>query len=312
MQCRRIFYWILLTITPFIHIAYSIKYIDKPITSLFQTSVAFYINIGSTHKVNPDLRGNFWEWQLPNKQLNHYIYYITDGPIKLNNKFGKYLHIEARSAHTADKGQCKRTMKGLKHFVNNKMQAKWYFKAVHDTFINITNLLYYLEEIERNHDPMKEDIYVFGAHEMNCKYYPQGGSGFLFSNYAVRKLYEQKITYDTICEYSSDDISIGTIFNATGMNISEKASNRFISTWPYEYVNEILENNFDAFPKCEKFYKMCSNGDSLLTHNAKSAISIHMHGIPMDVAQNVIKKTPMNLGVYFTEDASPRFCRYDI
>ena len=45
-----------------------------------KTSAAFYSLIGYSQKITPDLRGNFWEWQLPDYPIDADLVYLSDGP----------------------------------------------------------------------------------------------------------------------------------------------------------------------------------------------------------------------------------------
>ncbi|EAX99799.1 hypothetical protein TVAG_175680 [Trichomonas vaginalis G3] len=275
----------------------------------FLTSIAIYITIGANQKLKKDFRGKFWETQLPNPHLDCKIHYVSDAPFKINNITKCLVPKSAYIDKINDKIYCQRTFLGWEHFLIHHKEIKWYFRGIHDTFLNLTNLADLLKNIEKTHDPMKEEIAVYGAHEVAGNYYPQGGGGFLLSHGALKKLYKYKNEFHQICPIQNDDLALGVMLESfLGINISENASDRFIATWPYEFIDEILTKNYTSFVKCPQYYRMHYNSSYLKPIRVESCVSFHMHGIDMDVALELLKSSPKNLFVYYTESASPRFC----
>jgi hypothetical protein len=81
------------------------------------TSIAFYTIAGASQKgVNPDLRGAFWEFQLPFFGGKYSLQYLSDGPLSVNGI--DFLVLPNGSSAYQDSQFCIRTPESWSHFVN--------------------------------------------------------------------------------------------------------------------------------------------------------------------------------------------------
>jgi hypothetical protein len=267
------------------------------------SSIAFYINIGHTHKVTPDLRGNFWEWQLPSPVLNISVTYVGDGPCRLINDSVCFQTPFNGMWEYVDDRQCLRTQSGWRHFVTHNSEKRWYFKGVHDTFVNISLLEELIEELEGKCDPMNEPMMAFNLHEYGRYLYPQGGSGWVFSNYVVRKLWENVDAFQQLCDGAhADDVAIGHFLPRLGWNVTDYQMSRFMPYWP------LVKVNWDSVEACPPNYLLFPNAMPLRPTPCRRLIAVHMHEVPMDVAYQEYHEGPECIG-FFAGAPFTSFCR---
>lgn len=85
---------------------------------------------------------------------------------------------------TADRDRAMKRLIGAKYFYE-KTNYDWYWSATDDLYIDIPNLHRLMESLESKYNPRKDIVYK--AHTIYNKgvYYPQGGTGYIFSRKAV-------------------------------------------------------------------------------------------------------------------------------
>ena len=221
----------------------SIKYISN-------SSISFYIIVGVNQSLSPDLRGNFWEFQFRNHFINYSLNYISDSNMTINNK--KFINLYSNYTYLRDPQLCLRTSGTWDHFITNFNKSLWYFRGTHDTFINLTNLFKLIKKIEKKKDPLKEDIFYYNLHEYKDRFYPHGGTGWLFSNHAVQTLQNNRNIFLKFCKNSFDDVSLTYLFNYLNKNVYDWYNPNFFVTWPKEQNYLIKNQNFQKIPNCNK------------------------------------------------------------
>ena len=275
-------------------------------------SVAFYTIAGSSQKApDPDLRGRFWEPQLKFFHFNFSLHYLSDGPLQVNGV--NFMVLPNGSTSYRDKQLCIRTPESWRHFIKYNLDKKWYFRGTHDTYINMAEFVKFVEELEEYGDPMTTINMAYNFHEWNNTYYPHGGSGFLFSNYAMRKFYENIDLYEELCYQTFDDVALTPFFNKLGINLTEFQTNKFVVTWPNSEfdMNLIVLQRYKEVKMlklCPPYYKLYSDGQELYPGQASKAASIHMHRIRMNESRLLIDLTPLNYGIFFEDPNTPHFC----
>ncbi|OHT01203.1 hypothetical protein TRFO_32028 [Tritrichomonas foetus] len=274
------------------------------------TSIAFYIIAGASQsKLEPDLRAIFWEPQLKNYKFNYTLNYLSDGPLSVNGV--DFMVLPEGSTSYEDRQFCIRTPETWRHFYKYNLDKKWYFRGTHDTFVNMPEMMKFIDELEKKGDPMTTYNFASNMHEYGLRYYPHGGTGYLFSNFAMRKFYEKIDTFIRICQGSFDDVALTSFFKELGLDVMDYQTNKFIVTWPLYQNDVILQKKFDQVKECPEFYQLYSNAPKLIPCPGHTAASIHMHRIPMDIAHRLIKETPPNFAVYFPNPNLPQFCKLD-
>jgi hypothetical protein len=272
-----------------------------------RTSIAFYIIAGATQKITgEDLRGKFWEWQLPEFPGTYSVHYLSDGPLSVNGV--DFLVLPEGSTAYDDHQFCKRTPETWKHFMKYNPDVKWYFRGTHDTFVNVTALTEMLIELEAKADPMTQFNFAFNFHEYNLQYYPHGGTGWLFSNYAVKQFMTKVETFVAACSGSFDDVTMTWFLSQFGQNIMDYQTNKFIVTWPNHMLDIIFNKQWDKIQKCPDTYHLYRGAPGLVPCPCRTAVSIHMHRVPMEQAYKVLSETPENFRVFFPNPNVPTFC----
>jgi hypothetical protein len=268
-----------------------------------RTSIAFYINIGHTHAVAPDLRGAFWEWQLPSPVLDAAVVYMGDGPCALLGGARCHVRRVGDLAAYVDERQCLRTEGGWAHFVAHNADKRWYFKGVHDTFVNVSLLEELLEELEAAGNPMTEALFAFNLHEYDGRLYPQGGSGWVFSNFVVQRLWRNLTDFHDVCEESfADDVALGRFLARLGWNVTDYQTSRFMPYWP------LVKVDWDKAEPCPQNYTLVPGTMPLAPTPCRRLIAVHMHLVPMDKAAEEYRACPE--GIALIADAPyTRFCR---
>jgi hypothetical protein len=272
------------------------------------TSIAFYIVCGAAQTITgDDLRGKFWEWQLPQFTGNYSLQYLSDAPLSVNGI--DFLVLPEGSDGYDDTGLCIRTPESWGHFVARNSAMRWYFRGTHDTLVNLTALSTVIADLEAKGDPMTTLLFAFNVHEWNNSYYPQGGTGWLMSNFAVRQCHFRVQQFAQLCRETFDDVAMTTFLAGFGIQIMDWRSSKFIVTWPTDMLDVIFQKEWSKVQKCPKTYSLYPGGAELVPGYARQAAAIHMHQVPMEKAWKVLEETPLDYGVYFPDPDTPTFCQ---
>lgn len=275
---------------------------------LYISSIAFYHIAGADHKLEDDvdLRGILWEKQTEGYRGNVAFVFFSNGPLTVNN-----ITFLVPDGHSGDPDEkfCNRAEATLKHFVANYPNYKWYFRGIHDTFVNFTALIEVIKELESKYDPMKEFAMAYNCHEYNYKLYPHGGTGYLFSNYAVKKFVENMDRFLYHCSGIADDVGLTDFMKSFGIDVTKFISSRFIVTWPNTQTDVLLKRQYDAVPPCPDYYQLYKNAPKQYPCHIKTAASLHMHKIKMKDMEHLLRITPEDFAVTYLDPNSPRFCR---
>jgi hypothetical protein len=272
------------------------------------TSISFYTICGASQKITTaDLRGRFWEWQLKYFTGNYSLHYLSDGPISVNGI--DFLVLPEGRGNFDDSQFCIRTPESWRHFIKHNGQTKWYFRGTHDTFVNMTSLAELISDLEQKGDPMTTFNFAFNFHEYNHQYYPHGGTGWLFSNYAVRMFLERVNHFVLFCQGCADDVALPGFFKLFGLDVMNFQTPQFIVTWPNHLLDVIFQKKWDTVPDCPDVYRLYPAAKGLLPGRCRTAASIHMHRVPMDQAWQVLVDTPDNFAVTYTDPDTPIFCK---
>lgn len=273
-------------------------------------SFAFYVIAGKEQNLNPDLRGKYWEFQLDHFGGKSNVIYLSDGPLKVNGIEFQVLPPSMNNSTFEDKKLCIRTPATFHDFVDHFGDTRWYFRGTHDTFINLTGLVLLTHELEEKFgDPMKTFSAAFNFHEWNHILYPQGGTGWLFSNAAIRELLTKESRFSWYCQGSADDIAIANYMSEIGHDPKQFQDKRFIVTWPNTEGHVIYHEKWAQQKKCPEHYYLWDEAPGLDPCPVTSAVSIHMHRVPMDEAWRQFLMVPDGIAVYFPNPNLPLFCR---
>jgi hypothetical protein len=255
-------------------------------------SVAFCINIGSNHPVSPDLRGNFWEWQIPAAGLNATVTYVGDGPCSLLRNQSCLVVPRGGLAQYRDDRQCLRTENGWEHFLRHRPDTRWYFKGVHDTFVNLTLLGELLCDLETRGDPMTQALFAFNLHDWDGYLYPQGGSGWVFSHHAVSLIWANFTRYHQICDGAyADDVAIAPFLKTIGIDVEDFLTSKFAIYWPEQpYGTSTISD-------CPDAYFRGYSKKPLRPVPVRSCVAAHMRWIPMNQALGRMQGIPNNIRI---------------
>ena len=272
------------------------------------TSIAFYTIAGASQKnLGVDWRGKFWEFQLKRFTGNYSLQYLSDGPLTVNGV--KFMVLPEGSGSFQDSQFCIRTPETWKHFMEHNLDKKWYFRGTHDTFINMTALTEVIADLERKGDPMTTYQCAFNMHEFGHVYYPHGGTGWLFSNYAVRRFYEKVDVFVSMCKGSADDVALTSFFSYMGLDVMDYQTNRFIVTFPLFDLEVISHKRYSRVKTCPPAYYLYPNANPpLVPGSIRNAACLHMHKVPMDQVWGLLSETPPEFAVYFPNPNLPQFC----
>jgi hypothetical protein len=267
-------------------------------------TIAFYQMTCHVQEIIPDLRGNFWEWQLPTFPFDYSLMYVSDGPCTLLNN--SQCTVLGPRPEFVDDRMCLRTGYSWRHFVEHNSDKRWYFKFGHDTLVNLTALADFLLEQEARGDPMTQILMAYNVHEYDGFLYPQGGGSWLFSNFAVRQLVKEIEHWDTLCDgMAGDDVALTPFFRDLKIDLSAHISPRMIVRWP------LVPWNASSWSICPKTYQVIGKTRRVLPSAVHRAVGIHMHHVPMDVAWEWVRGTAERAGVYFADPNAVQFCNME-
>lgn len=290
----------------------AIPALRSPPSVNLSTSIAFYIILGSTqHVLKRGYPDNSWQLQLRYFSGNYSTHYVTDGPMNLDGlNIDPIIMPNGSTKFTNDRQLCIRTPGTWEHFVEHHADTRWYFRGTHDTYVNMSAMLLKIAELEKQGDPMTTPLMAYNFHEYNHVFYPQGGAGYLFSNYAVKKFYEDREYFKSVCAGLFDDVALAHFINdRIGWDLKKFQTPQVIVTFPFWQVDMIRKQKFDEVGKCPEYYYLVPNNPyGLRPCPIHKAITIHMHTIDVDEASEILEKVPDNFYVYFPDPNTPKLC----
>jgi hypothetical protein len=160
---------------------------------------------GHDHFPKRDLRGITWERDFPeSSQVD--IHHISDGPLYLHGI--NWTFLPEGVAPYFEKSLRILTKESWKHFVRFHPHSRWFLRGCYDMYVNVTNLLELVKQLERAFDPEHEFVARYGCHFAKGFDYPHGSTGHLFSAYAVRQFIADIPVFDACPQRFCDDICL--------------------------------------------------------------------------------------------------------
>ena len=237
----------------------------------------YLISHKKSHKI-PDLRGSFWEYQIPKNNSIFSIKYVSDRSYTINNvSFKPLVYINESKL---DKKLCIKTQAILQDFVEQD-NFSWALRLTDDSFVYLPNLIQLLQDLEKNYNPNKDFVLKSAIYSYKGVQFPHG-SAILFSKNAAKELVNDMDNYFQKCKKSADDIALGLWANSTKKphNISNWESLQFAFNWP----------QFLSFPSIfSMFFTNCNsrNEHKYLRRQINHLAIIHFHNIDMSIAKNI-------------------------
>jgi hypothetical protein len=142
-------------------------------------------------------------------------------------------------------------------------------------YVNVTNLLKFLQELEGRFDPMKQWVGRYGCHWYGMDY-PHGSTGHLFSNFAVQGFVQNVPIFDECPARWNEDLCTGFVINKLAIPFHEGCSTQFIITFPRS-IKQIR-----GPVQCPEFQFYGRRSHIRLPPTPIStAVTIHMHAMDM-------------------------------
>jgi hypothetical protein len=269
----------------------------------FKTSISIYTITGSENfiKKHEDRRGQTWEWQMQGSRHKYNITMVSNGETKIPGY--DVIVLTDSGNYSRDRVLCQRTANSLIHFTKYFNDYKWYYRGISDTYIDCNNLFNIIEELELKYDPMKEVAMAYGLHvSRKVGMFPHGGSGYLFSNYAVNLFVENIEFYRKTCVNQADDTTFTLLFERLNIDIEKWHSDRFMQNWPRTDV---------AKKECPQYYQLYPGALKMIP-SLKSRVAVaHMHHIPMPIMRSRFTSVNGSFGLYWeTSPTNIFFCTF--
>jgi hypothetical protein len=106
-----------------------------------------------------------------------------------------------------------------------------------------------------------------------------------------------------------DDVWMTSFFQQFGLAVEDYQTNQFIVTFPNLQLDVILNKEFGRVGECPNGYSLYWGAKPLVPGLVRTAASIHMHRVPMDLVYKIMQETPEDFAVTFPNSDTPTFCR---
>jgi hypothetical protein len=124
---------------------------------------------------------------------------------------------------------------------------------------------------------------------MESQYCPHGGTGWLFSNYAVHQFLTKVDWFESTCRgLIGGEVFMSYFFRTFGLNVESYQTSQFIVMFPTTQLDIVLKKEFNKVRACPSGYSLYSGAIPFVPGLVHRAASIHMHTIPMDLAYKVL------------------------
>lgn len=241
--------------------------------SIFLTSKLikkdFTIIIHSSNKTKPRLH-QFLDHYYINKSYIHY-FVVYGEKVRPDPK---YPYLLASSCKDDTISLAGKNAYAYEYFLNNKSLGDFLYRAMDDTFLNITNLEKLINELRLIYDPKKHIIFKGYANNLNNRIFLGGGTGWLMS----RAMVEIHTIHDYSWPYNfhfshrhQDDTTETIILKKVGFksmkvwNDPRWAENICNSDNPADFLN----GNFSSLKKCPTDVKLTPIKDMISMHGRK-------------------------------------------
>jgi hypothetical protein len=203
------------------------------------------------------------------------IHHISDGPLLTNGVSWTVLP-EGASAYK-DMSLRRITKACWNHFVTYHGQARWFLRGLYDMYVNVTNLMEFVSELEKRYDPMTEWVGRYGCHFFGIDY-PHGSTGHFFSNLGVHRLVGNMGVFDRCPTRWGEDLCMRYVMDKLVIPFYEGCSTRFIITFPGS--SKTLRSPIIC-PELHFFEEksLVQLGPTAVS----TAVAIHMHAMKMQV-----------------------------
>jgi hypothetical protein len=241
-----------------------------------------------------DLRGLTWERDFE-KEIDDsiQIHHISDTFIEVNGITWTGLS-DAALYGSAFVKEC------WNHFNVTYSKVHWFLRGDFDMYVNVTNLKKMIKELEVEYDPMTEWVSRFGCANLDQDF-PHGGTGYLFSNFAVRTLLRNISLFDRCSEKIPWDICVGRLLARLGMPFFESCSNKFVIGFAgnmKDLADPVACPSFSSFGGMSRL--------KVAPVSVADAVTLHMHEIKMELWSPWVKASN-NVSIFWNK--RPMFCR---
>ena len=202
---------------------------------------------------------------------------------------------------------CARTSNSMKDFLKRFPNHRWYFRAIGDTFINLTNLIDLIDDLETKYDPMNEVVMAYNIMDFEDYVYPHGGPGYLFSNYAVNLFVKNIDKYTEFCYKSADDLAFNKFFKYLNISIGDNATIE-VPYFPNE-INQIPKDK-KYLEICPEYYVKIEGAPKIKVTPVKSGASYHMHAFNMSTVTLFLQNFPEDIGITYKINSVPKYCYF--
>jgi hypothetical protein len=212
-----------------------------------------------------------------------------------------------------DRFLCSRTAETVRQFVALSSDKRWYFRGVHDTYINVAALADFIFDLEQQFDPITESVLAYNVHVRAGVYFPHGGAGWLASRFAVGRFHRRLETFRAKCSaVEGDDVAMGPFLERLGIDVLKWQTDKWIVAWPSSEA-EIIAAWIGGPPKlCPKGYRLKTMGTEFRPAAIKRAAVIHWHNLPLELAHVWLPRVPEDYAVTFHRSWKPSFCRLNL
>jgi hypothetical protein len=281
----------------------------KPEWSDTSKSVAIYIFMDRNATFRPDLRGKFWERQISPTELHFTINYLADGLLNVNGIQPMIPSVCQLEKGDCDPGYCYRNVESWSHFIKNQGTRRWYFKASQDSFINPGNLLNLVEEIEKTVNPAADAFFQYTIDEIHGYAVPDGVTGWLISNAAVRALFHHAEHFTFGCDKLGENAGMAEMIQNFQLEVDQFISPYFVADWPNETLDILTdETHPQNFYQCpSKQYRYADKVDAPFD-DPKDLVATRMPFAPMDHVETLLTDFNPDLRIGYTGDDTPVFC----
>jgi hypothetical protein len=254
--------------------------------------IAVYVVAGWNHVLKGrDLRGITWERDFDTDQLE--IHHVSDGPLHVNNVD---FTVVPEGAKCYEDRKMRRITKGSWEHI------RWFIRGFYDMYLNVSNLLRMIEDLEGQYDPMSQWVSRYGCAVFRDQDYAYGSTGHLFSNFAVKTLVNNVAVFDSCPSDQGEDLCLYWIMRKLNLPFYESCSTKFVVTFPSDIKNLTVKKICPEYSTWAHQTRLRIGYTPVI-----GAVAYHMHNIPMELWMDWLKQAmAANISVVFHSGA--KFC----
>jgi hypothetical protein len=170
----------------------------------------------------------------------------------------------------------------LRFFLENS-SSLWFYRGTDDVAFNFPLLEFFLRDLHSKYVPERDFAFIANCIHSNTGTFPQGGSGFVLSRAAVRRI--EPLARDFMRQLHSrpEDLAFGDFLASIGGSMAAMTSPFMMGHFAGSYLEQAIAENFTKIEECPAAVEDVSDGCRRFLAPVRDVVIFHANlGLQLD------------------------------